>query len=143
MNVISQRSWNKSINSTIKTNKLMQVNCILGMDTYHKHEWKLDIPFPHILMSLWMMTKAWILLLNHLQIILMIVILHLLWNKLVNLTICCSYNNYPFIFLCSRKIVCSEIEHETLWFIYHLTNPTTKCLDTGGDVKWLTLDGLT
>ena len=117
MNVISQRSWNKSINSTIKTNKLMQVNYILGMDTYHKHERKLDIPFPLLLMSLWMMTKAWILLLHHLQIILMIVILHLLWNKLVNSTICCSYNNYPLIFLCSRKIVGSDIELETYVYI--------------------------
>lgn len=117
MNVISQRSWNKSINSTIKTNKLMQVNCILGMDTYHKHEWKLDIPFPLLLMSLWMMTKAWILLLHHLQIILMIVILHLLWNKLVNSTICCRYNNYPFIFLSSQKIVVSNIELETYVYI--------------------------
>ena len=117
MNVISQRSWNKSINSTIKTNKLMQVNCILGMDTYHKHERKLDIPFPLLLMSLWMMTKAWILLLHHLQIISMIVILHLLWNKLVNSTICCSYNNYPFIFLSSRKTVGSDIELETCVYI--------------------------
>ena len=110
-------SKNKSINSTNKTNKLMQVNYILGMDTYHKHGRKLDIPSPLLLMSLWMMTKSWILLLHHLQIILMIVILHLLWNKLVNSTICFSYNNYPFIFHCSRKIVGSDIELETYVYI--------------------------